>query len=127
MSEIKKMHVKTGDTVVVISGPESKSVKADKNDANQKNKAKMGKVLKTLPKEGRVVVEGVNMISKHQKARGAQQQGGIIKMEAPIDSSNVMLYCPTCKAPRKAEIKVLDDGKNTRIRVCKKCKESFDK
>lgn len=119
MAETKKMHVKTGDTVVVISGGNKVNAKDDK--------LKTGKILKTMPKEGRVVVEGVNMVSKHQKPRGAGQPGGIVKKEAPIDSSNVMLYCAKCKAPRKAKIQILDDAKKSHIRVCAKCGESFDK
>ncbi len=72
----QKLHVKTGDTVVVISG---------------KDKGKQGKVKAAMPKEGRVVVEGVNMIKRHTKPSQANPKGGIIEKEAPIDLSNVML------------------------------------
>ena len=72
----QKLHVKTGDTVVVISG---------------KDKGKQGKIKAAMPKEGRVVVEGVNMVKKHTKPSQANPKGGIIEKEAPIDLSNVML------------------------------------
>lgn len=106
------MHIKSGDMVYVIAG---------------KDKKKEGKVLKSIPKSGKIIVEGVNMVSRHTKPRGPKNQGGIIKKEAAIDASNVMLFCKNCKAPRRAEIKILDNEKKEHIRVCKKCKESFDK
>jgi large subunit ribosomal protein L24 len=109
MSEKKKLHVKAGDTVEVILG---------------KDKGKKGKVLKALPKEDRVVVEGVNMISKHTKPRGAGQQGGIIKQEGKIHASNVMLVCRKCGKRTRLAHKVLNDG--SRVRVCKKCGETFN-
>ena len=111
------MHVKTKDTVIVISG---------------KDKGKKGKITAAFPKLNRVTVEGVNVVTKHQKARNAQQPGGIIHKEMPIDASNVMLVCPKCgKATlvsRKAERVVGDNGKSTRslIRICKKCGAEID-
>ena len=69
------MRIKTGDTVIVIAG---------------KEKGKSGKVLKTLPKENRVIVEGLNMVTKHKKTQGPNQPGGIQRVEAPIHVSNVM-------------------------------------
>ena len=111
------MHVKTKDTVIVISG---------------KDKGKKGKISAAFPKLGRVTVEGVNMVTKHQKARNAMQPGGIIHKEMPIDASNVMLVCPKCgKATRvsnKAERVKDDNGKMHRklIRVCKKCGAEID-
>ena len=111
------MHVKSNDQVVVISG---------------KDKGKKGKITVALPKLNRVVVEGVNVVTKHQKARNQMQPGGIIKKELPIDASNVMLVCPKCgKAARVAHKVTLvqnDAGKQTRkmVRVCKKCQAEID-
>jgi len=104
-----KLHVRSGDTVVVISGDE---------------KGKKGKVLGAQPKSGKVVVEGVAMVTKHQKARGQGMPGGIIHKEAAIYASKVMLVCGKCgKATRNAH-KVLDDG--TKVRQCKKCGAAFE-
>ena len=111
------MNVKTNDQVVVISG---------------KDKGKKGKVTAAFPKAGRVVVEGVNVATKHQKARNQMQPGGIIHKELPIDVSNVMIVCPKCgKATRtahKVTSTVNDAGKTVRsmIRVCKKCNAEID-
>ena len=111
------MHVKSKDTVIVITG---------------KDKGKKGKVSAAFQKLNRVTVEGVNVVTKHQKARNAQQPGGIIHKDMPIDASNVMLVCPKCgKAVRVAHRidKVQDDsGKMNRkmIRVCKKCGAEID-
>ncbi len=109
MNKINHLHVRSGDTVVVISGDE---------------KGKKGKVLRALPKTGKVVVEGVAMVTKHQKARGQGMPGGIIHKEAAIDASNAMLVCEKCgKATRNAH-KILGDGK--KVRVCKKCGAAFE-
>jgi len=106
MTVMKKVHVKKGDTVVVLSG---------------KDKDKKGKVLRVLPSEGKVIVEGVNMVSKHQKPNKTVQQGGIIKKEAPIYSSKVAVYCPKCKAGRRYRTEVLANG--DKVRKCVKCGE----
>ena len=98
------------DTVVVISG---------------KDKGKRGKVLVALPKENRVIVEGVNMITKHKKTMGATQPGGIVKYEGPINVSKVMYYCEKDKTGVRIGHKFLSDGK--KVRVCKKCGEVLDK
>ena len=108
--EKKKIHVKTGDQVVVISG---------------KDASAQGKVLSVEGKSGRVVVEKVNMISRHTKPTQANPQGGIIRKEAPIDSSNVMLYCPKCNKGVRVKKQLLADGK--KIRVCAICGNPFDK
>ena len=111
------MHVKTKDTVIVISG---------------KDKGKKGKISAAFPKLNRVTVEGVNMVTKHQKARNQAQPGGIIHKEMPIDASNVMLVCPkcgkACRVSHKAERVQDDNGKTHRkmIRVCKKCGAEID-
>ena len=97
------MIIKKDDKVIVLSG---------------KDKGKEGKVLKADPKNGKVIVEGVNVATKHQKPRKQGEQGGIIKVETPIYACKVMVVCPKCgKATRVAH--KLVDGKN--VRVCKKC------
>ena len=102
------MHVKSKDTVIVISG---------------KDKGKKGKVSAAFPKLNRVTVEGVNMVTKHQKARNQMQPGGIIHKEMPIDASNVMLVCPKCNAATRVGFS-RKDGKVTRL--CKKCGAEID-
>lgn len=105
-----KLHVKTGDRVVVISG---------------KDKGKVANVKKAVPKLNKVIVEEVNVITKAMRANPmANFQGGLVKMEAPIHSSKVMLFCPKCEKATRISYKVLEDG--TKIRVCKKCNEQLD-
>lgn len=103
------MYVKKGDTVVVISG---------------KDKGKKGKVLQAMPKENRVIVEGVNMLTKHQKPSAKVQQGGIIHQEGPVHASNVMLWDAKAKAPTRIGYKVLENG--TKVRVSKKSGETIE-
>ena len=105
-----KLHVRKDDTVVVITG---------------KDKGKKGKILVAIPKDGRVVVEGVNIVSRHTKPRGQGNQGGILKKEAPIDASNVMLYCSKCDKGVRVENKVQENGE--KVRVCKKCGATIGK
>ena len=112
MNAKKKMGIKTGDTVVVITGKQAPAT-VD------------GKVTKAFPATGRVIVEGVNMVTRHQKARGQGMPGGIIHKEAPIDASNVMLLCSKCNKPTRIAYKVLEDG--TKVRYCKKCNATFEK
>lgn len=103
------MKVKVNDNVLVLTG---------------KYKGKQGKVLKTDPKAGKVVVEGVNIVSKHEKARRANETSKIVTEEAFIDASNVEVVCDKCgKATRVAHSVV--DGK--KVRVCKKCGATLDK
>jgi large subunit ribosomal protein L24 len=105
----KKLHVKTGDRVIVIAG---------------KDKGKTGNVKKAYPSEGKVSVEGANMVTKAQKPMPAAGiQGGLIKLEAPMDASKVMIVCPACEKATKVAHKVVDGKK---IRVCKKCGEQLD-
>jgi large subunit ribosomal protein L24 len=101
--------VKKGDTVQVLAG---------------KNKGKQGQVMRILTKKGRVLVERVNMIKKHQKPT-QNSQGGIIEKEASINASNVAPVCPKCKKGVRIGFKLHDDG--TKVRVCKKCGEELDK
>lgn len=101
---MKKMHVKRGDTVKVIAG---------------KDKGKEGKVTVVMPSENKVIVEGVAMVKRHQKARMQGQESGIINKEAAIDASNVMRVCSVCGKASRTGIKVLEDG--SKSRYCKKC------
>ncbi len=101
--------VKREDFVVVIAG---------------KDRGKRGKVLRVLPKKHRVIVEGVNIVKKHQKPT-ATTAGGIIEKPAPIHVSNVMLVCPKCGQPTRVGFTFLEDG--TKVRRCKKCVEVIDK
>ncbi|GFO70623.1 50S ribosomal protein L24 [Geomonas limicola] len=105
----KKLHVKKNDTVMVITG---------------KDKAKTGKVLSLVPKKDGVLIEGINIVKRHTKARGSEQ-GGILEKEAPVHISNVALFCAKCNKPVRTRITVLEDGK--KARCCVKCGESFDK
>mgnify|MGYP000147008541 FL=1 len=105
----KSLHVKTGDRVIVTAG---------------KDKGKIGNVKKTNPTDSTVVVEGANMVTKAQKPQPmAGIQGGLIKLEAPLDSSNVMVVCPACEKPTRIKHAVVDGKK---VRVCKKCGEQLD-
>ena len=104
---MNKVHVKTGDTVIVISG---------------KDKGKKGQVLAVSPKEGKVIVEKANMVSKHVKPRKMGEQGGIIKAEGAMYACKVALYCPKCDKGVRIAHKVVDGKK---IRVCAKCGENF--
>ncbi|MGM9994507.1 MAG: 50S ribosomal protein L24 [Candidatus Avigastranaerophilus sp.] len=101
------IHVKSGDKVVVTSG---------------KDKGKVSSVKKVIRSENKVVVEGANIVTKAQKAQGGNQ-GGLIKMEAAMDSSKVMLYCPACEKATRIKYDVVD---NKKVRVCKKCGEKLD-
>lgn len=103
------MNIKTGDSVIVISG-ESKDL------GNPK------KVLRAMPKENKVIVEGANMIIRHTKPKKMGEAGGRIEKEAPMDASNVMLYCPNCKKGVRVGYEIID-GKKTRI--CKDCKKAI--
>ena len=103
------LNVKKGDRVKVIAG---------------KDKGKEGEIIRSLPSKGRVVVEKVNMIKKAMRPTQQNPQGGISTMEAPINVSNVMLVCPSCKATTRVGHRVKDDGK--KVRVCKKCGKDID-
>jgi large subunit ribosomal protein L24 len=109
---IPHLHVKRGDMVMLISG------------SKDAGRGKTGKVLNVFPKEGRIVVEGINMITRATRQRTAMGKSGLIKKEAPIFASRVMLFCTSCKKPTRIQHKMLDNGKKTR--VCKKCKEALD-
>lgn len=104
----KKVHVRTGDTVIVING---------------KDRGKTGKVLQVSPAEGKVIVEKINMVSKHVKPRQMGEPGGILQAESALYADKVQLICPKCgKAVRVGH--VIEDGK--KLRVCKKCGAHFE-
>lgn len=105
---IKKVHVKTGDTVIVLSG---------------KERGKKGKVLAVSPKEGKVIVEKINMVSKHVKPKKMGEQGGIVKAEGALYACKVQLVCPHCSKPTRVAHKIFEDG--TKGRICKKCGETL--
>ncbi len=101
---MKKMHVKRGDIVKVIAG---------------KDKGKEGKIITAIPDSGKVIVEGVAVAKRHQKARMQGQESGIIHKEMPIDVSNVMRVCSKCGKAARTGVKVFEDG--SKMRYCKKC------
>ena len=105
---IKKVHVKTGDTVVVLSGRE---------------RGKKGKVLAVSPKEGKVIIDGVNMVSKHVKPRKMGESGGIVKAEGAMRACKVQVVCPHCEKPTRIAHLAHEDG--TKSRICKKCSKSL--
>ena len=98
---MNKLHVKKGDTVVILSG----------NDKGQK-----GKILEVSPKEGKVIIEGRNIRTKHVKPRRQGDPGGIMKVEGAIYADKVAVYCPNCDAGRRTK----HTGEN-KTRVCAKC------
>jgi len=103
-------HVRKGDTVVVIAG---------------KERGKRGKVLHVYPAEGRVIVERLNMMKKHQKPTQKLRQGGIIEREAPLHLSNVMLLDPRNDKPTRIGVRLMADG--TKARIARKSGETIDK
>jgi large subunit ribosomal protein L24 len=105
---MNKLNVKKDDTVLVISG---------------KDKGTKGKVLVSLPQEERVIVQNVNMVTRHKKPRRQGEPGGRIKQEGTIHASNVMLICPKCNKPTRVGHAFEGDKK---VRVCKKCGKSMD-
>ena len=106
---MQKMHIKRGDIVKVISG---------------KDKGKEGKVITAVPETGKVIVEGVARVKKHQKAKMQGQESGIIHVESAIDASNVLRVCSKCGKAARTGVKVLEDG--SKVRYCKKCQEVFN-
>ena len=108
---MKNLHVKKDDLVVVISGDD---------------KGVRGKVIATSPEEGKVIVEGANIVSKHNKARKQGEVSSIVKTEGAIYASKVLLYCDKCDAPRRTKTVVTEEnGKKIKTRVCVKCGKSL--
>ncbi len=104
------MKIKKDDRVMVMVG---------------KDKGKIGKVLKVIPKKNRVLVEHANMVKIHARPGRFKSQGGILEKEAPIHISNVMIMCDKCGRPVRIGYRFLEDGK--KARACKKCGEILDK
>lgn len=101
------MKIKKDDTVLIISG---------------KDRSKKGKIIKVLPKESKIVVEGANLRKKHTKPRRQGEKGQIVEIAAPLDASSVKLICPKCKKPTRVGYKMVEKNK---FRVCKKCKQEI--
>ena len=101
---MNKMHVKRGDIVKVIAG---------------KDKGTEGKIIEAIPAKNKVIVEGIAVAKRHQKARVQGQESGIIHTEMPIDASNVMRVCSKCGKAARTGVRVLADG--SKVRYCKKC------
>ncbi len=102
------MKIKKGDTVLIIIG---------------KDRGKTGKVLRVFPKEGKFLVEGVNLMKKHQRPKKAGSKGQIVQLPKPINSSNVKLICPKCEKPARVGYKLTEKGK--KYKICKKCNEEI--
>jgi len=103
------MKIRKNDTVLVITG---------------KDKGKTGKVRFAYPKKEQVIIEGINFIKRHVRARGRVRQAGIIQLEAPIYMSDVMLLCSRCNRPTRAGFRFLEDGR--KVRFCRRCSEVID-
>ena len=108
---MSKMHVKKDDTVLILSGDD---------------RGKKGKVLEVSPKEGKVIVEGVNIVTKHVKPRKMGEPGGLIKAESALYADKVQLVCPKCGRPTRVGHKT--DSKGKKVRTCKKsdCLAEFE-
>lgn len=106
---MSKLGIKVGDTVMLLTG-------------DDEYKGKTGKVLQVSAKEGKCIVEGLNIVSKHVKPKKAGDPSGIIKTESAIYASKLMLVCPKCNKPTRLAHKI-EDGKKSR--VCKKCGAEF--
>ena len=111
----RKLHVKTGDTVIVISG-RSKDLLRNENSTQTGDKGKIGKVLKVFPKTGKIIVEGVNIKKRHIKPNAMNPQGEVVEREMPIFSSKVMLWDEAAGKPTRGR-KEIRDGKKVRISV----------
>ena len=100
------MKIKKGDTVLLISG---------------KDKNKKGKVIQVFPKENRIIIEGLNIVKKHVRAKKSGEKGQKVEVPRPLNSSNVKLVCPKCKKPVRVGYKVVSKGREKKVRICKKC------
>jgi large subunit ribosomal protein L24 len=105
-----RARIKKNDTVMVIAGRE---------------RGKTGKVLRVIAGKDRALIEQLNLVKRHQKARGPQSASGIVEKEAPLHLSNLMIMCDKCNAPVRMGKRVLDDGHS--VRVCRRCGEQLDR
>ncbi|MBX3025344.1 50S ribosomal protein L24 [bacterium] len=105
-----RARIKKNDTVMVIAGRE---------------RGKTGKVLRVIAGKDRALIEQLNMVKRHQKARGPQSASGIVEKEAPLHISNLMIMCDKCNAPVRMGKRVLDDNRS--VRVCRRCGEQLDR
>ena len=105
-----RAQIRKNDTVMVIAG---------------RDRGKTGKVVRVLPEKSRAVVERLNMVKRHSRARGPQSPQGIVEKEAPIHLSNLMILCDRCNRPVRMGKKYLDDGGS--VRICRSCKEQLDR
>lgn len=102
------MKIKKDDKVIILSG---------------KDRGKKGKALKAIPKDGRIIVEGVNIVKKHRRPKKQGEKGQRIEVASPIDISNVMLICPKCGKNARVGYKILENKE--KVRVCKKCNQEI--
>ena len=102
------MRLRKNDTVLVIKG---------------KHRGKIGKIIKAIPKENLIIVEGVNIVKKNVKPSSKNPKGGIIEFSKPIKRENAMIICPSCTKPTRIGIGILPDS--TKVRICKKCKQAI--
>jgi len=116
------MHIRKGDKVILLTGK-------DEYKLTPTGKKREGKVLEVSPKEGKAIVEGFNIVTKHLKPTRENQAGGIVMVESPIRACKLQLVCPHCGLPTRvghAFEQDSDKEKNVKRRVCKKCGKSFE-
>lgn len=100
------MRIKSGDTVLIISG---------------KDRKKTGKVIEVFPKNNRITVEGINIIKKHVRPKRTGEKGQRVEVPRPLNISDVKLICPKCKKAARVGYKLIQKGKEKKVRICKKC------
>ena len=108
------LKIRSGDQVIVIAG----------KDKSYRGSPRRGRIIGVLPKEGRVIVDGVNVLKRAVRQSQKVRQGGIIESPGPINVSNVMLVCPACDKPTRVGYRRRDDGR--KVRVCRKCHTDID-
>jgi len=108
------LNIKTDDEVIVVAG----------KDRSYQGRLRRGRVIGVLPKEQRVIVDGINVLKRAVRQTQRVRQGGIVESPGPIHVSNVMLICPACNEPTRVRRRRREDG--TRVRVCKKCGADID-
>jgi len=100
------MKIKNGDTVLIIAG---------------KDKNKTGKVVEIFPRKNKIMVENLNLVKKHVRAKRSGEKGQRIEVARPIDTSDVKLICPKCKKPTRVGYRMMAEGREKKARICKKC------